>query len=202
VGPGKADVLRARLDDGRRVVVKDFALKPLVWQPWGRVLVRRERRILRRLSDLPEIPGEVPCGSPLALVVEEVPGRPLFRLPPDEFDPRHLDELGRILDEVHRRGIVHNDLRARDNTLVDPPTGRLFVVDWAGGIHLEPGSWLHRAAFHRLRVVDRSALVKWRALLAPHTLTDEDRVFLDRYRLWRYLWPFNRKGLSRKKARR
>jgi serine/threonine protein kinase len=200
VGSGKADILRARLDDGRRVVVKDFALKPLFWQPWGRILVRRERQILERLSDVPAVPHVVPCESQVALVVEELPGKPLFRLPAEEFDSSYLDELRRILDEIHRRGIVHNDLRARDNTLIDLPSGRLFVLDWAGGVRLRPGSWMHRLCFEKLRQVDLSALIKWRATLAPHTLTASDHEFLQRYRVWRYLWPFNRKGLSRKRS--
>jgi hypothetical protein len=52
-----------------------------------------------------------------------------------------------------------------------------------------------------LRLVDLSALAKWRAKLAPDTLTPGEREFIDRYQIWRFLWPFNRKGLSRKRRR-
>jgi hypothetical protein len=196
--PGKADVWRARLEDGTRVVVKDFSLKPGLWRLWGRVLVRREEALLRRLMDVPEVPDLVRCDSPLTVVQVAVPGEPLFRTPRAEFDPQHLVRLRAIVGEIHRRGIVHNDLRARDNTLIDRSSGRLYVVDWAGGIRLRPGSGLHRALFGRLRLVDLSALAKWRAKLAPGTLSSAERQFIERYRIWRYLWPFNRKGLSRR----
>lgn len=197
-GPGKAEIWRGRLGDGSEVVVKDFSRRSAPWRAWGRVLVRRERSLLRRLDPVPEVPSLCPGGGGLTLAQDAVEGEPLFLLSADEFDPADLQRLQEVIGRVHRLGVVHNDLRARDNTLIDRRTGQLHIVDWAAGLHLTPGSVLHRLVFPKLRLIDLSALAKWRSVLAPETLSEEDVAFMERFRRWRRLWPVNRKGFSRR----
>lgn len=192
---GKADVWYSIWPGGQRVVVKDFSRKRGAWRLWGRVLIRREAAILERLASIPEVPALLAVPDPLMLAESAVTGTPLFRIPRDRFEPRWLEQLDAILQRIHGLGVVHNDLRARDNTLIDLGTGQLSLVDWAAGVYLRPGSLLHRAGFDRLRLIDCSALVKWRSLLAAQTLSESDREFLRRYHVWRFAWPFNRKGV-------
>jgi predicted Ser/Thr protein kinase len=96
----------------------------------ARVLLRRERRALDVLAELPGVPrlvesdaaraapsldGTVPDPADV-LLREWVAGAPLHRtevLAQDFFD--HLDAL---VQELHARGVCHNDLHKEQNVLV------------------------------------------------------------------------------------
>ena len=73
------------------------------------------------------------------------------------------------------------------------PDGTLVLVDLAGAFCLRPGGWLQRLFGPALALSDESALLKWKALLAPGSFTEDEERFLRRFRFWRSLWIFNRK---------
>ena len=104
-----------------------------------------------------------------------------------------LDQLLGILNAVHARGVIHNDLRGQDNTLVRPD-GRVVLIDFAGAFRFRPGSAWHRLLFRRLSQVDRAAYLKWKRALRPESLTSEEERFLRRFARFRRLWVFNPKG--------
>jgi len=133
-----------------------------------------------------------------ALAIERIDGERLAFLAPDPVSaPRRVSELRRILDAIHARGVVHNDLRGRENVLVRRD-GSLAVLDFAGSIRLRPGGLAHRLFFSRLTLADEAAFLKWKGIIAPGTYTREDEAFLRKFERWRGLWPFNPK---RRKAR-
>jgi len=105
------------------------------------ILMRRERRALRRLeglrgvAELPELPAYVGAQSPGGeapraadvLLRSWIEGEPLFavtELPRDFFE--RLEDLVR---ELHDRGVCHNDLHKEPNILVQPD-GRPALVDF------------------------------------------------------------------------
>jgi len=108
-----------------------------------------------------------------------------------------VSELRAILDAIHARGVVHNDLRGRENVLLRRD-GRLAVVDFAGAIRLRPGGLAHRFFFPLFALADEAAFLKWKGMIAPGSYTREDEAFLRRFERWRALWPFNPK---RRKAK-
>jgi hypothetical protein len=101
-------------------------------------------------------------------------------------------ELGEIVERMHAAGLVHLDLRGRENVLMGAD-GRLFVVDLASALWFRPGGWAHRLCFRSLAKLDEAALMKWKHLLGAGPYTERERSFLHRYRFWRALWIFNRK---------
>ena len=192
----KADLWTSSLPDGTPVVVKDFAGKPWISRPWALLQVAREARFLLLLAGTGVAPRLLGRIGRDALVLEHLGGTPLHRH--RKRDPRRAAYLPRIaaaLEKVHALGIVHLDLRGRENIHV-AEGDRVVLLDWAGALHFPPGSLGHRLFFPWLRRIDEAALVKWKVMLAPETITDEDRRFLSRYARWRRLWPFNRKGLG------
>jgi hypothetical protein len=176
--PRKADLLL--FDAGpTRFIVKDFRRKPW-WVRWtGRLLIARESRayrILGRTEGLPRFAGRVDAH---ALAVEYVDAVPLAFAPDRTRDGADkLDQLRAIMDRLHRAGVVHGDLRGRDNVLVDRG-GRVWVVDLASAFCLRPGGLGHRILFRGLRQIDQAALLKWKRIVAGGPL------WLHRRKAWR-----------------
>lgn len=194
----KADVLLVAVEGGK-AVVKDYAGRraPLRWL--GRLQVRRELAAYRSLAGIPGVPALVGRVDALALAVEAIDGEQLaFAAVPPSEGPRRVAQLRTILDAIHARGVVHNDLRGRENVLLRRDGG-LVVIDLAGAVHLRPGGLAHRLLFRAAALADEAAYLKWKGMLAPGTYTAEDEAFLRRFERWRALWPFNpkrRKTLS------
>lgn len=189
-GRDKADLLLVDLGQGP-FVLKDFSAKGTLTRWLGRIQVARESAAYRRLAGVEGVPRFLGRVDPWSLAIEYVEGERL----PDAPIPNAGEILARLralLDGLHRRGVVHNDLRSRENLLVDRG-GRLFVVDLAGALHLEPGGWAHRMLFPALQAADEAAYLRWKERLAPGTLTSGERAAARRFARVRAFWPFNRK---------
>lgn len=193
----KADVLVVGVD-GKTVIVKDFASRSAWVRGLGRLQVRREVAAYRWLAGVSGVPVLVGLIDPLALAIERIEGERLAfaALTPGD-GPKHVAELRKILDAIHERGVIHNDLRGRENVLLRRDGG-LSVVDFAAAIRLRPGGLAHKLFFRRLVLADEAAFLKWKGLIAPGTYTAADEAFLRRFERWRFLWPFNPK---RRKAK-
>jgi hypothetical protein len=189
----KADLFEVEIG-GRSVVVKDFAAKPWWIRWWGRLQTGRECRAYAALGDSEGFASLVGRIDPWALALERIRGSRLA-FAADRFSrgPRHVTRLRETVDRMHAHGVVHLDLRGRENVLVRDD-GRIVILDLAGALVLRPGSILHRVLFRFLAVLDESAFLKWKLLLDPDGLTSGERRFLERYRRFvRPLWPINRK---------
>lgn len=193
----KADVLVVGVD-GTTVIVKDFASRGAWVRGLGRLQIRREVAAYRWLEGVSSVPALVGRIDPLALAIERIEGERLAfaALQPGD-GPRHVAALRTILDAIHARGVVHNDLRGRENVLLRRDGG-LSVVDFAAAVRLRPGGLAHRLFFRRLVLADEAAFLKWKGMIAPGTYTPADEAFLRRFERWRSLWPFNPK---RRKAK-
>ncbi len=164
------DVLLARGDRGP-VVVKDFAPRSRWVRAWlGPWLQRRELRAYRALAGHPSVPRLLGELDALAFVVEYRPGERLSRRLRERVRPQFLAELSAAIGEMHRRGVVHLDLRHRSNVLVGED-GRPVLIDFASAVCLRPGGLAARLLLPRLARFDRRALEKWRARLGPQAET-------------------------------
>jgi len=194
----KADLFVVDLG-GVPTVIKDF--RPKAW--WvrliGRVQIAREVGAYRRLAEISGIPRFVGRIDAHAVALEWIDGQALADASDRaENGPEKLAQLRGILDRIHAAGVVHWDLRARENLLIDR-AGRLFVIDFASAVHLRPGGLLHRWLFDRLRLIDESAYLKWKGMLDAGRYTAEEQEFLERFRFWRSLW-FHRRQAWRGKT--
>jgi hypothetical protein len=195
----KADLFVVDLGEGP-MLVKDFASKPPLYRFLGRIQTSREVRSYRRLRGESCVPALVGRIDRHAFAVEEVPGELLVYAPSRfrEAD-RYLARLEQRVARLHELGIAHMDLRSRDNVLLRPD-GEIVLVDLAGAVHVRPGSILHRLLFPLLTLPDRAALLKWKWMLAPDRLTEDERARFDRFQIARRLWPFNRKYVKAMRA--
>ena len=156
-----------------------IAMVPTLWL--GRLMARRERAMLRRLSDLPHVPalsGEVSIAGkpvPTALAHAFIPGHPLGAQ--EHVDATFFGQLEALLAEIHRRDLAYVDLHKRENVLVGDD-GRPYLIDFQIGFALADW-WLARPLIGRplLRMLQRSDLYHLRkhlARLRPDLLAEAD----------------------------
>jgi RIO-like serine/threonine protein kinase len=165
-GWGNPDVLLVG-HAGRRVVVKDYAPRAAwVRSTLGRWLIAREARVYERLRGAPGVPELLERLDALALVIEYRPGQPLSRQLAASLPASFVPELERRVEAMHRRGVVHLDLRHRGNVLA-AADGEPVLLDFASAIRLSPERAPARWLLAGLARIDRRALDKWRDRLRP-----------------------------------
>ena len=158
------DVLLVEVAGGR-AVVKDFAPRhPWVRATLGRWLARRELRVYRQLAGHPAVPAVLGRLDALAFALEHRPGPRLSRRRPWTFSPGFAARLGEAVEELHRRGVVHLDLRHRDNVRADMD-GNPVLIDFASAWAFRPGGLPARLLLPWLALLDRGAVRKWRRRL-------------------------------------
>ena len=175
------------LEGGARAVVKDFLPCPAFWRwTYGRFLTSREVRAYERLDGVPGVPRFLGRIDAYAFALEWVPGLDLGKCPKGTLGPEVFERLAATVEEMHRRGVVHLDLRQRRNVLVDD-RGVPRVIDFSSGFALRPGGWWLR----RLAPIDRSGVLKYKRRFLPDSLTEDERRRLQRLESWRRFWPFS-----------
>jgi len=188
----KADLVVIDLGAGP-IVVKDFAHKNWWTRLLGRLQISREQRAYRHLGDMTGIPALIGRIDAHALAIQKIDGLQLGFIPEITLDgAARLKQLRRLIDHMHAAGLVHLDLRARENVLITGE-GELFIIDFASAVWLRPGGLAHRILFRRLNWVDESAYLKWKGILQAGSYTEEEQAFLRRCEFWRAFWVFNRK---------
>jgi len=151
------------------MVVKDFAPRSAwVRATAGRWITRREVRVWRRLRGHPAVPRLFGSIDELAFAVEYRPGRHLSRRTAAAGLPADFgDRLAEALVQMHRRGVVHLDLRHRSNVLVGCD-GQPILIDFGSALVFRPRGVGARLLLPLLARVDRRALGKWRRKLARY----------------------------------
>jgi predicted Ser/Thr protein kinase len=162
-GWGNPDVLLVECRDGRLVVVKDYAARSRwVRSGLGARLLAREEKAYGRLEGIAAVPRLLGRLDGMALVIEYRPGVLLSRSLRGSLPTGFMGELERAVVEMHRRGVVHLDLRHRSNVLAGED-GRPVLIDFASAQCLDPSTRRGRMLVSLLGRIDRGALEKWRA---------------------------------------
>lgn len=191
--PAKA-AIRMYLGQDGPWLVKDYRLcRSWVKRLWTRRFVARELLALQRLSDLDGVPQDVFCPDPDALAYRYVPGTVLKVTPAHEIPNGFFANLESVVQEMHRRGIVHLDLRNRRNVLLTR-SGRPMLLDFQ--THLDVRR-LPRPVRTWLEWIDLSGVYKQWCEQAPDSLDDHRRALLQRVNRLRWLWswwPRHRRG--------
>jgi len=173
--------------DGASVVAKDYrACTPLYRWTVGAWNLRRERAALARLAGLDGVPAIVAFVAPWIVVMTHFAGVDLGKARKERQTRAYFDSLAALVAEMHRRGVVHLDLRQRRNVLLTAD-GRPAVIDFANALCLRPESRL----FAFLAEIDRSGVLKYKNRALPGSLTPEEARALDKSEARRRLWPFS-----------
>lgn len=150
------DVYRTCLN-GQPAVVKDYTrYRGTPLSPLARLLVRREARILQRLSGWKHAPALLGTIGGLALGMEFIPGQTLSAA--QSVGVEVFEQLQYALTRLHAAGITHNDLHG---TNVMVAAGVPVLIDFTSAWRTP--RWRHNNPLARqLRRSDLKNLLKLR----------------------------------------
>ncbi|SPD73075.1 conserved hypothetical protein [uncultured Desulfobacterium sp.] len=164
-------------EDGVRAVIKDFMANGFFYRnTFGRFLVWREAKALRRLKGLKGVPGLFKVLGGLSLVIEEIPGSTMKQVQnkkrlPDGF----FDALKALVDRFHEKGMAHCDLKKAENILLGED-GRPYVIDWAASISRNEFCLpLLNMIYRRFLKDDYDAITKRKLVHSPELVSPEER---------------------------
>ena len=184
-----SETIMGHLADDPSVKVVLRRLDGVPW--WARAisqfLARKEARGLRAVQGIKGVPVllEADKGGILRVWSE---GTPLHLAKPS--GPEWYQDAGRLLREIHRRGVCHNDIAKPQNWLM-LPDGRAGVIDFQlATTHRRQGKLFRIAAREDLR-----HMLKQKRKFAPNLLTSQERQLVSRKSLPSRFWMATGKRL-------
>ena len=99
-----------------------------------------------------------------------------------------ISELAQLVSALHRRGVVHLDLKHRSN-VVTTVDGHPVILDFASGLCFNPNWFGGRLAVKLFGAADRLAVVKWKRRLCPELLSEAEQRRLSRVRRFEVWLP-------------
>lgn len=169
--------------DGHAAVLKDYTRSdPKFRRLIGPMSARREAAALQLLDGVQGVPRFLARPAPDAVLMEYIPGVSMSELKRGQLAPEFFERFYRLVDDIHRRGVAHCDLRSRGNILLGPD-GQPYIVDFVA--HLKRGRrWnpLMRWVFGKFCEADRTAVARLKQALAPQLLTESEHAALARDR--------------------
>ena len=189
---------------GRIALMRDgnglFVRRDLRHVPWwlrlpAWWLARREALALRQVDGLAATPQLLRWdGSRLDR--SYLAGAAMYQRPPDG-DPGYFQQARRLLQQLHRRGLAHNDLAKEANWLV-LIDGAPAIIDFQLATRGDPRSrWMRLLAREDLR-----HLLKHKRTYCPDALTPVERRVLKRRSWVRQAWFATGKPVYRFVTRR
>ncbi|MCQ0091935.1 serine/threonine protein kinase [Roseovarius sp. M141] len=159
----------------RKLDTVPFYARPLAW-----ALARKEIRGLRAVQGIEGCPALVRVDR-TGLLRSWTSGTPLQLAKP--ADPAWYRDAKRLLREMRRVGVTHNDIAKPQNWLMTPD-GRAAVIDFQlASVHRRRGRLFRVMAREDLR-----HLLKQKRAYAPHLLTPSERNMLAQKALPSRIW--------------
>ena len=158
-------------------------------------LARREARALSQVDGLPAVPRLLRWDG-RCLDRSYLAGAAMYQRPP-HCDTAYFRRARHLLQQLHRRGLAHNDLAKEANWLV-LDDGAPAIIDFQLATRGHPRSrWLRLLAREDLR-----HLLKHKRTYCPHAVTAVERRLLKRRSWLREAWFASGKPVYRFVTRR
>lgn len=195
---GNADLYQFK-SGGKTWVVKDFLpCPPVIRKTWGRFMVQREFKALSTLKGIDGIPADPFLMDRFALCYRFVPGEILKDTPPEMISDDYFYELEELVRTMHRRNMVHLDIRNQRNILVTQDA-KPVILDFQSSLNLENTPRL----FHKImKDIDISGVYKNWIKKKPESLDGVRRAHLEALNKKRFLWFFKGYPLGTRPDRR
>lgn len=165
---------------GQRIIVKDFAGSDYLFRVLiSPILIRRECGALLKLKGVNGVPQLLGRLDRYALEIEHLEGISLELIEPGMLKSEFYEKLRKVVDDIHRRGVAHCDLRSKGNVLLGLD-GNPHIVDFAAcafkGWGINPFiNWVFRLFVN----ADNNAVLRIKRRLSPELLTEQDKAELE-----------------------
>ncbi|SFO90704.1 phosphotransferase [Tranquillimonas alkanivorans] len=167
-------------DPAHKLALRKLDALPWATRPVARLLARREVRGLRAVQGIAGTPT-LHRADRTGILRDWAEGTPLQLAKPR--DPAWYADARRLLREMRRRGVTHNDLAKPQNWLMTPD-GRAAVIDFQlARTHARKGRWFRLSAYEDLR-----HLIKMKRKFAPQLMTPTERRIAGRRSLPSRAW--------------
>ena len=176
-GGSRPDVLLLEID-GQYAVLKDHGQADKLFATMlGPILNWRECKALTKLQTLDCIPNLLHVPNKRSFLMTYHESEQITRLESVQPDwPTFFDELSLAIEQMHKAGVAHNDLRNPTNILITPK-GKPVLVDLVGCFN-QGSSWNlpKQWVFNKFCQVDLSAITKLKMRVAPELINEQDVV--------------------------
>lgn len=182
--------------EAQRVFIRrDLSRVSCCIRPLARWLANREAQALRQLDGIAAMPRLLDWDG-TRLDRSFLAGQALYQRPP-RGDVAYFRAARRLLQQIHKCGIAHNDLAKEANWLV-LEDGSPGLIDFQLAVRGNPRSrWMRLLAREDLR-----HLLKHKRMYCRHALTPVEKRLLLRHSWVRQLWFASGKPLYRFVTRR
>ena len=180
--------------EGQRAIVKMSRRSSLFGLPmrWaGKLLTRKERRVLQAMVEAPGIPRdlgmvEAEGENPDTIAARQYIAGVTLDQHKGPVRDDFFDMLDYLLSTLHREGFAYVDMNKADNILVGDD-GRPYLIDYqihhGKGVPMKKLWWPARMVLKRFQVADRYHLAKHKLRYRPD-LYPGGEAELDRLRPW------------------
>jgi predicted Ser/Thr protein kinase len=171
--------------NGEDVLLKDYGRKAGMWRDvLGVVFTGREARALRALRGVQGVPQFRGRPDPYCVAMTFISGKRVRRSDPEVRDNEDfVRQLTHTVHEMHRRGVVHLDLKHRSNLMVSA-AGQPVVLDFESALCFHRTWLIGPLAVMLLGQLDWLAVQNWTRKLCPqmlaHSRSDRRRARLAR----------------------
>ena len=163
--------------NGSRAVIKDFSSNGFLFRNIvGRFLIWRERRAYSKLRGLKGIPHYYRVIGGLAIVLEEISGRNLEGLEGEKrLEEDFFNDLRRLVESVHDRGLAHCDLKRSPNILIGDDN-QPYIVDWSASVSEGEFKFFPlNIIYSRFLRDDFNAIIKIKLQYIPDSISPEEK---------------------------
>jgi len=173
-------------ENGHKAIVKDFRYNGFLYRNIiGRFLIWREAKAYRNLRNLKGVPAFYGSLGGITLIVEEIGGTDIEELEViSSLSDTFYKELKDLIKKVHKRGLVHCDLKRAPNIMLGSD-GKPYIVDWASAISKREFRFFPmKLIYERFIKDDLNAVTKLRLKYQPEKVSQEDKdLYMKRSRL-------------------
>ncbi|MEA3223022.1 MAG: hypothetical protein U9P49_07645 [Thermodesulfobacteriota bacterium] len=158
---------------GIDAVEKTYRNRILPVRLFGICLIAWEAYIYSKLNGVSGIPRLIAKPDPVSIIITYIKGENL-RETKEIPDRQYFTRLAGIIEQMHKRGVIHLDLRNRRNYVIDDE-GLPYILDFGSCLYIPWPGFLRDV----LAKIDWMGFLKIKCKLAPGFVTRQEEYSLN-----------------------